>query len=67
MGAANYASYVYVQDGERLVANKSNEFSTVCRSMLPDVEEVVPAEEFNLQQMLERIKEYESGLSDNEI
>ena len=67
MGVCNYASYVHVNEGARLVANKSNESSTVCRSMLPDVSELEPVEEFNLQNMLEQIREYESQLTNSEI
>lgn len=68
MGTVNYASYVYTtDDGVRMVSNKDNEFSTVSRSLLKDVEESVMLEDFNIQDMLNAIKKESSEAESMEI
>ena len=67
VGGVNYASYVYVKDGMRLIAHKDLEYATVCRSMLTDIEDFEDALDFNLQDMLDKISEFEAKAEDNII
>jgi len=66
-GSFNYASYVYVHDGIRLIAHKDLEYSDVCRSMLDDILETEDATDFNIQGMLDKIREQENKNNDNEL
>jgi len=66
-GSCNYASYIHVKEGQRYIAHKDMDYSGVCRSLLPDVEEFEYADDFNMQNMIDAIKEYESKTASNEI
>ena len=63
-GAFNYASYLYIKDGMRLIAHKDLEYPHVCRNML-DVVEFEDALDFNIQDMINKISEFESEADDN--
>lgn len=67
MGACNYVSYIHVQDGERLIAHKDLEYASVCRSMLVDIEEFESALDFNIQDMITKIKEFENSANEDQI
>ena len=65
MGMLNYASFIYTNDGQRLIAHKDVEYATVCRSMLEDIEDFEDAEDFDIQKMIDKISKNESETDDN--
>jgi len=60
LGAFNYASYLHVKDGIRLIAHKDLAFPRACRSMLPDVLDDEDAEGFDAQAMIDDIRAFEN-------
>ena len=55
-GQMDYVSYIHIQDGVRLISHKDLNHPTVCRSLLEDVAELEPIEDFNCQEMIDKIK-----------
>lgn len=56
-GATDACSYIHVTDGARLISHKDLNYPTVCRNMLEDVADMEPIEDFDLQGMLDKLKE----------
>lgn len=68
LGSVNYASYVYTdKDGTRMVSNNDAQYASVSRSLLQSVVETETLEEFNLQEMLNRIAQESVDVSSMEF
>ena len=56
-GATDACSYIHVTDGVRIISHKDLNYPTVCRNMLEDIVDMELIEDFDLQSMLDLLKE----------
>ena len=60
LGSVNYATYIHVDKGVRIVEHKNPEFAGVCRNMLTDIADSELADEFDIQKLLSDVVTHEN-------
>lgn len=63
LSVVDYASFVWNDGDTRYISHKT--LAHPCRSLLPDIEDVEEADTFDIEQMLNKIREYNNSHADN--